>query len=112
MPAVSSSGTQATVVAFKARSTRTSPPPMRVAGANCVPKRLGAVSICVSELFISRALISAGEACGSASSNSAADPAIIGVAPEVPPKAASRVPVPAMADTDAPGAPISGLMVW
>ena len=36
---------------------------------------------------------------------------IIGVAPEVPPKAVVPVPVPASAETEAPGAPMSGL-IW
>ena len=35
----------------------------------------------------------------------------IGVAPDVPPNASVPVPEPAMAETDAPGAPISGL-IW
>ena len=34
----------------------------------------------------------------------------MGAAPEVPPKASSPVPVPAIAETDAPGAPMSGLI--
>ena len=34
---------------------------------------------------------------------------IIGVAPEVPPNAPVPVKLPAIADTEAPGAPISGL---
>ena len=34
----------------------------------------------------------------------------MGAAPDVPPNGPSPVPVPAIADTDAPGAPISGLI--
>ena len=34
----------------------------------------------------------------------------IGVAPDVPPNASVPVPEPAIAETDAPGAPISGLI--
>src|SRR5262249_49938531 len=34
----------------------------------------------------------------------------MGAAPEVPPNGATPVPLPATADTDAPGAPISGLI--
>ena len=41
----------------------------------------------------------------------AAEPVTIGAAPEVPPKAPSPVPVPLIAETEAPGAPISGLIV-
>ncbi len=51
-----------------------------------------------------------GERLGNASINSAAAPDTIGAAPDVPPKAVSPSPVPASADSDAPGAPISGLM--
>src|SRR6476659_9740757 len=40
---------------------------------------------------------------------SAAAPVTIGAAPDVPPNAAVPVKLPDMADTDAPGAPISGL---
>ena len=36
----------------------------------------------------------------------------MGAAPDVPPNAVSPLPVPASADIDAPGAPISGLMCW
>ncbi len=64
----------------------------------------------VSAEFINRALISTGEAVGNACRSSAAEPATIGVAPDVPPKAVSPVPVPASAESDAPGAPISGLI--
>src|SRR4051794_16726911 len=41
--------------------------------------------------------------------SSAAAPVTIGAAPDVPPNAAVPVKLPDMADTDAPGAPISGL---
>ncbi len=41
----------------------------------------------------------------------AAEPDTIGAAPEVPPNGVSSVPVPASAETEAPGAPISGLIV-
>src|SRR3954468_22080069 len=44
-----------------------------------------------------------------ASIRSAAEPVTIGAAPDVPPNAAVPVKLPDMADTDAPGAPISGL---
>src|SRR5215510_6174357 len=73
---------------------------------------LGPVWMPVSAVFIKRALISNGDARGYLSRSRAAEPAIIGVAPEVPPNAASPVPVPATAETDAPGAPISGFTVW
>jgi len=43
-------------------------------------------------------------------STKAAEPEIIGAAPDVPPNGPSPVPVPAMAETEAPGAPISGLI--
>ena len=43
-------------------------------------------------------------------SRSAAEPVTIGVAPEVPPNGPVPVPDPAMAETEAPGAPISGLI--
>ncbi len=43
-------------------------------------------------------------------SSNAAEPETMGAAPEVPPNASSPVPVPAIAETDAPGAPISGLI--
>ena len=39
----------------------------------------------------------------------AAAPVTIGAAPDVPPKAAVPVKLPDIADTEAPGAPISGL---
>ncbi len=64
----------------------------------------------VSAVFIRSDLTSVGERFGCASSSNAAEPAIIGVAPEVPPNAVVPVPVPASADTDAPGAPMSGLI--
>ncbi len=47
---------------------------------------------------------------GKACMSRASDPVTIGVAPEVPPNAAMPVPEPATADTEAPGAPTSGLM--
>ena len=43
---------------------------------------------------------------------SAADPDTIGVAPEVPPNGSCPVPEPATADTEAPGAAMSGLMAF
>src|ERR1041384_741522 len=46
---------------------------------------------------------------GRADFSSAAAPVTIGAAPEVPPNAAVPLKLPDMADTDAPGAPISGL---
>ena len=80
----------------------------------------------VLPLFISFALTSTGEIPGMSAFSSgrptnglfdppnfcitsAAEPETIGAAPEVPPKGPSPVPVPASAETDAPGAPISGL---
>ena len=60
---------------------------------------------------MSSALISKGPKLGRLWIRSAAEPEIIGVAPDVPPKDVCPVPVPASADTDAPGAPISGLML-
>ena len=64
----------------------------------------------VSAVFISTDLISVGERPGYFWIRSAAEPAIIGVAPDVPPNADWPVPVPATAETEAPGAPISGLI--
>ena len=55
---------------------------------------------------------SAGVRFGCASSINAAEPAIIGVAPDVPPNEVVPVPVPASAETDAPGAPMSGLIAF
>ena len=64
----------------------------------------------LSMVFTSRARASAGDRPGESASKSAAEPATIGAAPEVPPKGVVTVPVPASAEIDAPGAPISGLM--
>jgi hypothetical protein len=64
----------------------------------------------VSAVFINMALISDGVREGYSCTSKAADPAIMGEAPDVPEKASSPVPVPAIADTDAPGAPMSGLI--
>src|SRR5207302_9175965 len=93
-----------------ALSTRTSPPPIRVIGASTPGLSAGVVWMLVSAEFINLALTSCGDNEGWAESSSAADPAIIGVAPEVPPKADCWLPVPETADTDAPGAPMSGLI--
>ena len=103
---------QAMAVSATARSTRNSPAPMRVIGASSPGTSAGLVYIAVSALFISIALICSGERFGTPARISAAAPATIGVAPEVPLNAVSPVPVPASADTEAPGAPISGLMLW
>ncbi len=83
---------------------------MRVIGASAPGESTGLVKMLVSAVFIRIERTSAGERLGFAFSTSAAEPAIIGVAPEVPPKAVAPVPVPASADTEAPGAPMSGLM--
>ncbi len=64
----------------------------------------------VSAVFMSSDLISSGVRFGYFWSSSATEPATIGAAPEVPPKAVVPVPVPTSAETDAPGAPMSGLI--
>src|SRR5579871_1589740 len=56
--------------------------------------------------------MSSGPQVGYFSLTSSAEPAITGVAPEVPPKTVWPLPVPASAESEAPGAPISGLIVW
>src|ERR687891_1999544 len=61
---------------------------------------------------MSSALISAGDRSPKPSSSSAAEPATIGVAPEVPPNGVVSVPVPTSAEIEAPGAPISGLTMF
>ena len=65
----------------------------------------------VSAVFMSSDLISRILRVGYLDLRSAAAPVTIGVAPDVPPKASVPVPDPAIAETDAPGAPISGL-IW
>jgi hypothetical protein len=85
---------------------------MRVMGARPPGSNAGFVKIWVSALFINIDLIWIGVRFGNACSSCAAAPETIGAAPEVPPKAVSPVPVPTCADTDAPGAPISGLIVF
>ena len=79
-------------------------------GASTPGSVAGFVSTFVSALFISAALISRGERAGKACTSSAAAPDTMGAAPEVPPNASVPVPVPTSAETDAPGAPISGLI--
>ena len=64
----------------------------------------------VSPVFMSSDLTSPTERPGLWSKSSAAEPVTIGAAPEVPPKAVSAVPVPASVETEAPGAPMSGLI--
>jgi hypothetical protein len=59
---------------------------------------------------MSSAFTSGGVSCGFACSRSATEPATIGAAPDVPPNAVSPSPVPTCAETDAPGAPMSGLI--
>ena len=103
---------QASDVSAIARSTRNSPAPIRVIGASSPGSRAGFVYTAVWALFISIALMRSGDRFGKASMSKAAAPATIGVAPDVPPKAVCPVPVPACAETDAPGAPISGLICW
>src|SRR2546426_2457235 len=85
---------------------------MRVIGASTPGCNAGLIWMFVSAVFINRALTSAGGRFGCASRIKAAEPAIIGVAPEVPPNAVVLVPVPASAETDAPGAPMSGLIAF
>src|SRR5262245_48841036 len=53
--------------------------------------------------------MSSGASSGRAPLRMAADPVTIGAAPDVPPKADVAVKPPERAETDAPGAPISGL---
>src|SRR5687767_14596372 len=84
---------------------------MRVTGARPPGNSAGLVNTFVFALFINIDLIWIGVRFGNACSSSAAAPETIGAAPDVPPNAVSTSPVPACADTDAPGAPISGLMV-
>ena len=59
---------------------------------------------------MSRDLISRTVRVGNFDLSRAAAPATIGVAPDVPPNASVPLPEPATAETDAPGAPISGLI--
>ena len=61
-------------------------------------------------MFIRFALISAGERFGYTPRSSATTPDTIGAAPDVPPNASVPSPVATSADTDAPGAPMSGLI--
>ena len=95
---------------LSARCTRSSPPPIRVIGATRPGWSAGLVNTVVSAVFMSTALISSGERPGKALLSSAAAPETIGVAPDVPPNPCVSVPLPLTADTEAPGAPISGLM--
>src|SRR6267142_1456829 len=64
----------------------------------------------VSAVLMSTALISIGLRLPYAPVKSAAEPVTIGAAPDVPPNGAVPVALPATAETEAPGAPISGLM--
>ena len=94
-----------------ARSTRTSPPPIRVIGASWSGSTLADddgwnTSVCA--VLISSCLMSWFDRNGRAALRIAAAPETIGAAPEVPPNAAVPVKLPDIADTDAPGAPISG----
>src|SRR4029077_7691509 len=66
--------------------------------------------IVVSAVFMSRDLISRTVRVGNFDLMRAGAPETIGVAPDVPPNASVPVPEPAMAETEAPGAPISGLI--
>src|SRR5919108_27102 len=61
---------------------------------------------------MSRALISPALRLGKASRSSAAEPLTMGAAPDVPPNGVVPVPVPASAEIEAPGAPISGLTMF
>src|SRR5262245_41599294 len=79
-------------------------------GARTPGESAGSVLMSVSAVFISSDLISAGERSWWAWINNAALPATIGVDPDVPPNAVTRLPVPASAETEAPGALMSGLM--
>src|SRR6476469_9142265 len=63
----------------------------------------------VSAVFMRTALISSGERLGHAPWSRAAAPDTIGAAPAAPPNGSRPVPVPATAETEAPGAPMSGL---
>ena len=94
----------------KARSTRSSPAPIRLIGAAFAGQQGGIREDLRLALFMSMALICSGVRSGYASINNAAAPDTIGVAPEVPLKAASASPVAETAETDPPGAPISGLI--
>src|SRR6187431_3728589 len=82
---------------------------MRVMAASAPPKVVGRFRIPVSAVLMRTALISFGVRPGKALRSNAAEPATIGDAPDVPPNAWRPVAVPTSADTDAPGAPISGL---
>ena len=83
---------------------------MRVIGAISPPNTAGRFMMSVSAVLMSTALISSGPRPGKASFRRAAEPVTIGAAPDVPPNGVVPVPVPTSAETDAPGAPISGLM--
>ena len=124
-PPVGAPLSHAATGASSERFTRTSPPPMRVISASAPVS--GFETMLVSALFMSSALSSTGVrprpnalpgGCPlpvvltppNPSSRSAAEPVTIGVAPEVPPNGPVPVPDPAMAETEAPGAPISGLI--
>src|SRR5262249_47767291 len=101
----------ATVVVAIALLTWSSPAPTRVIGASTFGRNTGSVYTSGSAVFISAALIAHGERFGYASSISAAAPDTIGADPDVPLNASSPVPVPTTAETEAPGAEISGL-IW
>src|SRR3712207_2398620 len=65
----------------------------------------------VSAVFINRLLISSGVKFIYFCLTSRAEPATIGAAPEVPLNAEVPVAVPTSAETEPPGAPISGLIM-
>src|SRR5262245_14309561 len=95
-----------------ARSTRTSPPPIRVIGAawsGNTDESDDGWNTFGSAVLTRICLMSSGDSSGRAALRMAAEPVTIGAAPEVPPNAEVAVKPPDLADTDAPGAPISGL---
>src|SRR5436309_1309047 len=87
----------AVVLVLTARSTRTSPLPMRDIGAPTPGHFAGFRPMFVSAVFISICLISLGVRAGKASTSSAAVPVTTGAEAEVPANGVRPVAVPASA---------------
>ena len=83
---------------------------MRVMGASTPGSSVGLVRMLLSAEPIRRAFTSCGASDGATCSSCATPPATTGAAPEVPPKTRVPVPEPTTALTEAPGAPMSGLI--
>ena len=120
-PATGSSLSQAEAAEVAAPSTRTSPPPIRETGARSPIS--ASLRMPISAVFISSDLASTSvmsfffpfpffflPASLRQSSTRAAEPATIGDAPDVPPNPRVPSPVPELAESEAPGAPSSGLI--